>query len=199
MASSKEADRIVYILRRETQCGRCQRELWQKEFICLTGGEAICLDCAGIAHLEYLPVGDPAVTRRATKYSDLHVVVMKKSPARKRSERQGVLVEAEAIRRGGGIGRRCREACPAAEEGRQAAGEGRSSVHCRLRPGNRPAVPRLSRGRCPGNRWPRLPEVFGPRGPIRCRQATRSDSRPLGRDCPYPPQVHQVRKVVGAV
>jgi hypothetical protein len=99
MASSKEADRIVYMLRGETQCGRCQRELWQKEFICLTGGEALCLDCAGLAHLEYLPAGDTALTRRAAKYSGLHVVVMKKSAARKRSERQGILAEPEAIRR----------------------------------------------------------------------------------------------------
>ena len=90
---------IVYILRRETQCGRCKRELWQKEFVCLTGGEALCLECAGLAHLEYLPAGDTAVTRRATKYSGLHVVVMKKSAARKRSERQGILAEPKAIRR----------------------------------------------------------------------------------------------------
>jgi hypothetical protein len=99
MASSKEADRIVFILRRETQCGRCQCGLCRGDFICLTGGEAICLKCAGLAHLEYLPAGDTAVTRRATKYSNLHVVVMKKSPARKRSERQGILAEPEAIRR----------------------------------------------------------------------------------------------------
>jgi len=99
LASFEETDRIVYILRRETQCGRCERELLQKEFICLTGGEALCLDCAGLAHLEYLPAGDAAVTRRATRYSGLHVVVMKKSAARKRSERQGILAEPEAIRR----------------------------------------------------------------------------------------------------
>jgi len=89
----------VYILRRQTQCGRCKRELWQKEFVCLTAGDALCLECAGLAHLEYLPAGDTAVTRRATKYSGLHVVVMKKSAARKRSERQGILAEPEAIRR----------------------------------------------------------------------------------------------------
>jgi hypothetical protein len=99
MASSNETDRVVFILRGETRCGRCQCELDKGNFICLTGGEAICLKCAGLAHLEYLPAGDTAVTRRATKYSTLHVVVMKKSPARKRSERQGILVEAEAVRR----------------------------------------------------------------------------------------------------
>ena len=98
MASPKENDKIVFILRRETRCGRCQCELCRGDFICLTGGEAICLKCAGLAHLEYLPAGDTAVTRRATKYSSLYVVVMKKSAVRKRSERQGILVEAEANR-----------------------------------------------------------------------------------------------------
>lgn len=95
----KDNDRIVFILRRDTDCGRCQGELGKGEFICLTGSEAICLKCAGLAHLKYLPAGDTAVTRRATKYSSVSVVVMKRSAARKRSERQGVLVEAEAIRR----------------------------------------------------------------------------------------------------
>jgi hypothetical protein len=99
MASSKDSDKIVFILRRETQCNRCHSELCRGDFICLAGGEAMCLKCAGLEHLEYLPSGDTAVTRRATKYSSLHVVVMKKSAARKRSERQGILVEAEAIRR----------------------------------------------------------------------------------------------------
>ena len=41
----------------------------------------------------------PPSRRRSTKYSALHVVVMKKSAARKRSERQGTLVEVEAVRR----------------------------------------------------------------------------------------------------
>jgi len=90
---------IVYILRRNTECGRCKRELWDGEFICLTAGEALCLDCSGLAHLEYLPAGDTAITRRAARYSGLTVLVMKKSAARKRSERQGILAEPEAIRR----------------------------------------------------------------------------------------------------
>jgi hypothetical protein len=98
MPSSKDSDRIVFVLRRETQCGRCRSELDKGDFICLTGNEALCLKCAGLAHLEYLPSGDAAVTRRATKHSTMHVVVMKKSPARKRSERQGILAEVEAIR-----------------------------------------------------------------------------------------------------
>lgn len=96
---TETSDRIVFILRRDTQCGRCAKELGKGNFICLSGNDALCLDCAGVAHLEFLPSGDAAITRRATKYSSQHVVVMKKSAARKRFERQGILAEPEAIRR----------------------------------------------------------------------------------------------------
>lgn len=94
-----DPDRIVFILRRDTRCSRCAKELGKGNFICLSGNDALCLDCAGLARLEFLPSGDAAITRRATKYSSQHVVVMKKSAARKRSERQGILAEPEAIRR----------------------------------------------------------------------------------------------------
>ena len=99
MTPEETTDPIVFILRRDTDCDRCHGELGKGRFVCLTGGEALCLKCAGLAHLEFLPSGDAAVTRRATKYSSVHVVVMKKSPARRRSERQGILAEPEAIRR----------------------------------------------------------------------------------------------------
>ena len=47
MPSSKDADRSVFILRRETQCGRCQCDLCSGDFICLTGGEAIAQQFPG--------------------------------------------------------------------------------------------------------------------------------------------------------
>jgi hypothetical protein len=56
-----------------------------------------CLACAGLADLEYLPAGDVALTRRALSLSSRVSVVVKFSRARKRHERQGVLVEAEAL------------------------------------------------------------------------------------------------------
>lgn len=45
----------------------------------------------------FLPAGDTALTRRARKHSRLAAVVLKWSVARKRNERQGVLVESAAI------------------------------------------------------------------------------------------------------
>lgn len=97
--SQQAAERIVFILRRDSECERCNCEQGKGDFICLTGGQALCLKCAGLSHLEFLPSGNAAITRRATKYSGQHVVVMKKSAARKRSERQGILAEPEAILR----------------------------------------------------------------------------------------------------
>ena len=99
MSTTQDNDRIVFILRRDTECDQCNEELGNGRFVCLSGGQALCLKCAGLDHLEFLPSGDAAVTRRATRYSGQHVVVMKKSVARKRSERQGILAEPEAIRR----------------------------------------------------------------------------------------------------
>jgi len=59
--------------------------------------KAICLECADLNHLEYLPSGDAALTRRSKKYSKLTAVVLKWSKARKHYERQGLLVEVEAL------------------------------------------------------------------------------------------------------
>jgi hypothetical protein len=50
-------------------------------------------------HLYFLPSGDAALTRRSRKYSTLSAVVLRWSRARKRYERQGLLVEEEALAR----------------------------------------------------------------------------------------------------
>jgi hypothetical protein len=56
-----------------------------------------CLACADLDHLVFLPRGDTALTRRARKSSSLSAVVVRFSRARKRYERQGVLVEEAAL------------------------------------------------------------------------------------------------------
>jgi hypothetical protein len=58
---------------------------------------ALCLSCAELDHLVFLPSGDAAVTRRARKLSTLSAVVLKWSRARRRYERQGLLVEEDAL------------------------------------------------------------------------------------------------------
>lgn len=57
----------------------------------------LCLTCAEMDHLVHLPAGDGALTRRAKAASGLSAVVVRFSRARKRYERQGVLVENDAL------------------------------------------------------------------------------------------------------
>ncbi len=57
----------------------------------------LCLPCADLDHLVFLPAGDAALTRRAMKASSLSAVVVRWSRARKRYERQGVMVEDPAL------------------------------------------------------------------------------------------------------
>jgi hypothetical protein len=57
----------------------------------------LCMACSDLDHLVFLPSGDAALTRRATKASSLSAVVVRWSRSRKRYERQGVLVEEPAL------------------------------------------------------------------------------------------------------
>ena len=90
----------VFIASRVSVCDECGEELGRKAWITLAGDRgALCLACADLDHLVFLPAGDTAVTRRARKHSTLVAVVLKWSQARKRYERQGLLVENQALER----------------------------------------------------------------------------------------------------
>ena len=67
------------------------------DFLRMDKTGALCLDCADLGHLEFLPSGDAALTRRATKAGRLSAVVVRWSRRRNRYERQGILAEAAAI------------------------------------------------------------------------------------------------------
>jgi hypothetical protein len=92
------SDLKVFISNRESKCDECGEELGHHAWITLQEGKgAVCLTCADLDHLVFLPSGDAALTHRARKNSRLSAVVLKWSPARKHYERQGLLVESEAI------------------------------------------------------------------------------------------------------
>ena len=57
----------------------------------------VCMACAEMDHLVFLPSGDAALTRRARQGSGLSAVVVRFSRSRGRYERQGVLVEQAAL------------------------------------------------------------------------------------------------------
>ena len=97
-ASDVNEELKVFISSRESICGECGDNLGSNAWITLAGGKgALCLTCADLDHLLFLPAGNTALTRRARKYSNLAAVVLKWSRARKRYERQGLLVDAQAL------------------------------------------------------------------------------------------------------
>jgi hypothetical protein len=69
------------------------------DFLLMDEPGPICMRCADLDHLVFLPAGDAAVTRRARRASRLSAVVVRFSRSRKRYERQGILVEEGALER----------------------------------------------------------------------------------------------------
>ncbi len=90
----------VFISSRESTCDECGTDLGSHAWLVLKGEKgATCLTCADLDHLVFLPAGDTALTRRSSKHSRLSAVVLKWSRSRQRYERQGLLVENEALER----------------------------------------------------------------------------------------------------
>jgi hypothetical protein len=88
----------VFISNRDSRCDDCREELGHHAWVTLVGERgALCLSCADLDELVFLPSGDAALTRRAREHSTLWAVVLKWSRARKRYERQGLLVEEPAL------------------------------------------------------------------------------------------------------
>src|SRR5512135_874089 len=88
----------VFITTSAASCSECGEDLGHGAWITLVENKgALCLSCADLEHLLFLPSGDAALTRRARKHSTLSAVVLKWSRARKRYERQGLLVEAQGL------------------------------------------------------------------------------------------------------
>ena len=98
-ALSVKTDEIkVFISNRDSTCDECGEDLGRKAWITLERDKgALCLACSDLDQLTFLPAGDTALTRRARKHSALSAVVLKWSRARKRYERQGLLVEESGL------------------------------------------------------------------------------------------------------
>ena len=96
---SKPADIVVFWLVSDSVCAECGEELGKGRFLRLDRKCPLCLACADLDRLVFLERGDAALTRRASRYSTLRAVVVRFSRARKQYERQGVLVDEEALAR----------------------------------------------------------------------------------------------------
>jgi hypothetical protein len=97
--SARRDEIVVFWIIRDSICAECGDELAKGRFLRLEADQPLCLACADLDHLDFLPSGDAALTRRASRYSALRAVVVRFSRSRKRYERQGVLVEPAALAR----------------------------------------------------------------------------------------------------
>ncbi|MFI5779932.1 DUF2293 domain-containing protein [Nocardia sp. NPDC051570] len=64
-----------------------------------SGAGPLCLTCSDLDHLEFLPAGNAALSRRAKKESTLAAVVVSFNQRRRRYQRLGILVEEAALAR----------------------------------------------------------------------------------------------------
>ena len=68
----EQDDLKVFITSIESTCDECKEDLGSKAWITLTKEKgALCLSCADLDNLVFLPSGDAALTRRARKHSTL--------------------------------------------------------------------------------------------------------------------------------
>jgi hypothetical protein len=81
-------------LNREWACHRCGGT---GDLLMMEAPGPVCLRCAGLADLEFVPAGDALLTRRAKAKSERFAVVVRFSRTRGRYERRGLLVEGEAL------------------------------------------------------------------------------------------------------
>ncbi|MFC8171634.1 DUF2293 domain-containing protein [Streptomyces sp. NPDC057242] len=85
---------VVEPLKRR-RCSECHRGPLER--MILEFNAPVCLDCADLGHLVFLPRGDTALTRRAREGSTLWAVVVRHNRRRTRYERRGLLVEEAAL------------------------------------------------------------------------------------------------------
>ena len=72
----------VFITTGDATCAECGEDLGRHAWIVLDKERrALCLACADLDHLVFLPAGDTALTRRAGKHSALSAVVLRWSRA----------------------------------------------------------------------------------------------------------------------
>lgn len=93
---SRPPELVVIAPLKEWTCTACEGT---GSLLIMDASGPLCLSCAELDHLVFLSAGDAALTRRAKRASRLSAVVVRYSRARRRYERQGILVEEAALER----------------------------------------------------------------------------------------------------
>jgi hypothetical protein len=69
-ASAKSQGLVVFSILRDSACGECNKELGKGALLLMKADRPLCLSCADLDHLIYLPRGDTALTLRAAIVGD---------------------------------------------------------------------------------------------------------------------------------
>jgi hypothetical protein len=93
---SRRPDLVVVSPIKDWTCSECAGT---RGLLIMEDAGPLCMGCAEMDHLVFLAAGDAALTRRAKAGSRLSAVVVRFSRARRRYERQGILVEEDAVER----------------------------------------------------------------------------------------------------
>jgi hypothetical protein len=86
---------VIWPRNQDWKCHRCGGS---GDFLMMQNEGPACLNCVGLGDLEFLGAGDAKLTRRAKAKSARHAIVVRFSKTRKRYERQGLLVEPQALK-----------------------------------------------------------------------------------------------------
>lgn len=95
----KPPELVVFQIVQDTQCSQCNKKLHKGNLLFMEADQPLCLHCAHLDELEYLPSGNALLTRRAKKGSTKSIVVVRFSRTHNRYERQGILVDKESLRK----------------------------------------------------------------------------------------------------
>ncbi len=90
-------DLVVVQPVKDWSCAECHNTHDAGSLLIMDSDSPLCMTCADMDHLVFLPSGNAALTRRAKKESRLSAVVVRWNRGRKRYERQGLLVEEAAL------------------------------------------------------------------------------------------------------
>jgi hypothetical protein len=85
---------VIQPLNTEWTCHRCGGS---GGLLVMENPGPACLRCVGLDDLEFQPAGDALLTRRVKAKSTRSAVVVRFSRSRRRYERQGLLVEPQAL------------------------------------------------------------------------------------------------------
>jgi hypothetical protein len=92
--ASAEPELVAILPLKAWACHKCGGA---GDFLMMERPGPVCLSCAGLADLVFVPAGDALLTRRVKAKSARRAVVVRFSKTRGRYERQGLLAEPQAV------------------------------------------------------------------------------------------------------